>query len=162
MDAAAVLERLEGLGVSVTLRGDTLVVRPGSSVPEDLVPEVRAHKPEIVERLRRRDTELGYRQEFPDGHADDSELAEMVRRVEEEGVCLVWALALEDFVAFYGSEADLENVPPDFVPYSETELLKLFAPVQEDISINALRLIHAAKKKGARVTGVEPDTAPGA
>ena len=158
MNANSVLNRLVSLGVTATVDGEALELSPGSKVPEDLVPEVRAHKPEIVERLRQRETTLGYRQEFPDEQLGDSELAEVMRRVEEEGVCLVWAEALEDFVAFYDSAADRENIPPGFVPYSEAELLKLFAPGQEDIPTNTLRLIHATKKKGARITDVEPET----
>ena len=45
-------------------------------------------------------------------------------------------------------EADRAKIPPGFVPYSDAELLKLFAPEHEDISINTLQMIHAAKKMG--------------
>lgn len=118
---------------------------PGNKIPEDLVPEVRAYKPEIVERVRQRNMTLRYRRAFPDDDLGDGELAEMVRRVEVAGVCLVKAEAVDDFV-----------------PYSEAELFKLFAPGQEDISLSTLQLIHAAKKTGARITGVEHDPVPGA
>ena len=52
MDAAAILDRLSDLGVTATLDGETLVLTPGNKIPEDLVPEVKAHKPEIVNALR--------------------------------------------------------------------------------------------------------------
>ena len=51
MDATAILERLEGLGVTLTLDGDEVVARPGNKVPRDLIPTMKACKPGIVELL---------------------------------------------------------------------------------------------------------------
>ena len=51
MDATAVLERLDRLGVSVQLDGPDLILRPGFRVPPELVGEVRAHKAQIVAAL---------------------------------------------------------------------------------------------------------------
>ena len=54
MDAVGILQRLHSFGVSVTLEGDQLAVRPGSKVPPELVPQIREHKAEIVSHLGRR------------------------------------------------------------------------------------------------------------
>ena len=51
MDATAMLERLEGLGVTLTLDGDEVVARPGNKVPRDLIPRMKACKPGLVELL---------------------------------------------------------------------------------------------------------------
>ena len=53
-DTVALLEKLKTLGVSVVLDGDELVFRPGNKLPTELIPELKTHKPEIVERLRQR------------------------------------------------------------------------------------------------------------
>ena len=148
--AEAILERAAELGVTLTVAGDLLQVRPKSAAPPDFVDDLRENKPAIIDHIRRLQ---GYRREFPEDHLGDSELAELVRLVEEDGVCLVWAVVLGDFVAFYRFEADRAKIPVGFVPYSSTELLHLFGPDQPDISTSALRLVHAAKKEGARVTG---------
>jgi hypothetical protein len=50
--AAAILARLGELGVVAEVRGDGLVVRPASLVPADLLAEARAHKAELLARLR--------------------------------------------------------------------------------------------------------------
>jgi hypothetical protein len=53
MSATAVLERLESLGVIVTVDGEALELEPASKVPVDLVTEVHENLPEIIERLQR-------------------------------------------------------------------------------------------------------------
>ena len=85
-------------------------------------------------------------------------MAEIVRRVEEEGFVLLWSEVLKDLVAFYRPGADQSKIPPGFVPYSCAELFKLFRPGQPDPSDAALRRIHAAKKTGAGVTDVRSIT----
>ena len=54
MNAAAVLEQLDRLGVSVQLDGPDLLLQPGSRVPPALLPELRACKGEIVAALSHR------------------------------------------------------------------------------------------------------------
>ena len=44
MDAAAILERLTGLGVKATVEGRRLRFEPGSRIPPDLVEAIRTHK----------------------------------------------------------------------------------------------------------------------
>ena len=50
-DIAAVLDRLTGLGVTVDVDGDELVLRPGSLVPDPMLEEVRSAKPELLAYL---------------------------------------------------------------------------------------------------------------
>ncbi|MCG3180933.1 MAG: hypothetical protein BIFFINMI_03298 [Phycisphaerae bacterium] len=45
---AELLVELERLGVTVTLRGERLSLRPGSVVPADLLEAVREQKPELI------------------------------------------------------------------------------------------------------------------
>jgi hypothetical protein len=51
MAAAAILERLGGLGVTVSVTGDRLRLEPGSRVPAELVKELRAHKKAVISFL---------------------------------------------------------------------------------------------------------------
>jgi len=46
-----VLDALRAAGVTVSVEGDRLVLRPGAKVPEALKPAVRARKAEIIEAL---------------------------------------------------------------------------------------------------------------
>ena len=161
MNALELLSDVESHGATVQVEGDMLALDMPIDFPENLVEGLRECKVEVLRHLRLRDTAFRYRRERPCHRQDESELVEIVRRVWDEGVCLVWARALGDFVAFYRSEADLPKIPPGFVPYSDAELLHLFGQGQPVVSLSTLRLIHAAKKTGARITGVEPDTAPG-
>lgn len=48
MTILATLDRLRELGVSVSLNGGKLQLRPGSHVPADLVAELQAQKPYLV------------------------------------------------------------------------------------------------------------------
>jgi hypothetical protein len=57
-------------------------------------------------------------------------------------------------VAFYKTEADREKIPPGFVPYSDKELFELFGKNSSPRK-HTLRLIHEAKKLGARVVDNE-------
>jgi hypothetical protein len=47
-----VLNKLQELGVTVRTEGAKLVFTPGSKVPPEMVAEIKAHKPEIMARLR--------------------------------------------------------------------------------------------------------------
>ena len=58
MDATAMLVRLENLGVSLTIDGDDVVARPGNRVPRELIPEMKACKPQLVELLAPPDADL--------------------------------------------------------------------------------------------------------
>jgi hypothetical protein len=124
-------------------------------MPAELIAALHQHKPQVRAVLGKG----AYDPAYPRAAERHEELTDLGRRVEEEGYVLLWSEVLKDLVAFYHSETDRAKIPPFFVPYSDAELLKLFAPLQEDISLNTLRMIHAAKKTGARITGVEPDTA---
>lgn len=51
-DVVSILERLGSLGVRVIVDGPDLVLQPADLVPPDVVPVLRAHKPEIIRFLR--------------------------------------------------------------------------------------------------------------
>lgn len=93
-----------------------------------------------------------YRLKYPDVPADDQELTEIENRVLARGYVLLWSNALNDFVAFYKTEADRGKIPPGFVPYSVAELDCLFGREKPPAS---LKLIHEAKKLGALVVDNE-------
>ena len=96
----------------------------------------------------------------PGGIAGTTELQEIARRVEEEGYVLLRSTLLDDFVAFYKTEADRERIPAEFVPYSDRELQTLFREDDPEWSAERLRRTHMAKKiAGFTVTDVHDDWA---
>ena len=150
MEATAILDKLHSLGIGVTVSGDKLLLEPGSSVPKELVEELKAHKPEVMGLLKLR----GYRFRYPGNQVTDQELTDIEARVERDGYVLLWSNTLNDFVAFYKTEADRVKIPPGFVPYSDKELFELFGKSSSPRK-HTLRLIHEAKKLGARVVDDE-------
>ena len=140
MDATAILGRLGSLGISVEVANNRLLLQPGSRVPPDLVDELRAHKQEVILKLK------GYRLKY--SQASDREVEEIVARVEVEGCVLLWSTVLNDLVAFYRDEDARSKIPPGFVPYSVGELQELFGGGKQSPSQHTLRLIHEAKKQG--------------
>lgn len=156
MGAVELLEELQSCGVAVFLDQDELVLRPGSQVPPDLIPILKQSKREIVEHLRQWDKERQqqpYQQAYSGDGPSEDELAEIEGRVNEAGYVLCWSEVLEDFIAFHREDVDPATIPPGFVAYSLTELTYLFREDREPLSVNALRLVHQAKKHGARVNG---------
>jgi len=146
VDVIAVLERLDRLGVSVQLDGPDLILRPGSRVSADVLEEVKACKPEIVNLLQRPRLVNGP----PGWHAE-----KIAERVAIEGVCVFWSEVLEDIVAFCRTEEDRARIPAGIVGYSIEELTRLFGP--GEVAESTLRLIHHAKKLGGgRVLGNDP------
>ena len=148
MEAQAILDRLYSLGIEITISGDKLQLEPGSRVPEELVEELKSHKQDIIL------LEKGYRLRYPNNQVTDQELTEIEARVERDGYVLLWSNTLNDFVAFYKTESDREKIPPGFVPYSDKELFELFGKNSSPRK-HTLRLIHEAKKLGARVVDDE-------
>ena len=53
MDATMILNELHDLGITVQASGQKVQLRPGSKVPASLLAEVRQHKDEIINELRR-------------------------------------------------------------------------------------------------------------
>lgn len=151
MNATAILEKLTELGVSVELCGPDIICEPGSRIPDELRPEIREHKREIVGLLHRRT----YRRHFCKGTPRETEEQELVRQVEENGIVLLWSRILKDFVAIYGTPADKAKVPPGFIAYSDKELRILFA---DDVPEGSLRRVHEAKRAGADITGAWKET----
>ena len=148
MEAQAILDRLYSLGIEVTISRDKLQLEPGSRVPEELVDELKSHKQDIIL------LEKGYRLRYPGNQVTDQELTEIEARVERDGYVLLWSNALNDFVAFYKTEADRGKIPPGFVPYSDKELWELFGK-NSSPNKHTLRLIHEAKKLGGCVVDNE-------
>ena len=64
---------------------------------------------------------------------------------------------MDDFVAFHRDDVHPAKVPVGFVPYSDRELRELFGNDKPDLSLTALRRIHATKKTGAMLTGSRPN-----
>ena len=160
MGAVELLEELQSCGVAVFLDQDELVLRPGSQVPPDLIPILKQSKPEIVEHLRRWDKERQqqrYQQVYSGDGPNEGELAEIERRVNEAGYVLCWSEVLEDFISIHREDVNPATISPGFVQYSLTELTHLFRVDGEPLSVNALRLVHAAKKSGARIAGNYPE-----
>jgi len=147
VDPSGILERLEGMGVKVTVVGDKLRLNPGEAVPAVLLEEVKQHKPELITIIRLRD----YRLRYSEVEVTEKELAEIVARVYHEGYVLLWSSVLHDLIAFCRSEEDKNKVPPGFVPYSLMELKELFS-LGSKFPENELRLIHEVKRRGGRVT----------
>jgi len=150
LEVKAILNKLHSLGIGVTVSGDKLLLEPGSSVPNELVEELKTHKLEVLGLLKLR----GYRLRYPDIQATDEELTEIENRVSTKGYVLLWSNTLNDFLAFYKTEADRGKIPPCFVPYSDNELWELFGKNSSPRK-HTLRLIHEAKKLGACVVDVE-------
>ena len=149
MTAIEVMDRLRDLGVSLTLDGDELVVRPGSRIPPGLVPELERCTGEIIDYLGRPNMARRYQRLYPGEAAGAEELAAMVQRLQSEGVLLTYCSVLDDYVGFYLTEAHRERVPAGFTPYSHDELLLLFGDADRQWTPVALRHIHHAKKMGA-------------
>jgi hypothetical protein len=115
--------------------GGTLMLEPASRVPKELMNEIKQYKDDLLDVLPK-----------------DAELDDIVRHVREDGYVLLWSNVLEDSVAFIHDDFDPVRLPHGFVPYTLSELSKLFA--DGSLSADSLRLIHVAKKHGGKVTDV--------
>ena len=135
MTTNSIIEQLDDLGVSITSNGEKLSLKPASRVPEQLMNEIRLYKSDLLDVLPR-----------------DEELDDIVRHVREDGYVLIWSNVLEDSVAFIHDDFDPVRLPHGFVPYTLSELSKLFA--DDSLSADSLRLIHVAKQHGGKVTDV--------
>lgn len=148
MEAAAIINQLNNIGVDITLVNDRLRFEPGSLVPEEIISEIKVRKRDIIAMLKK-----GYRLAYsinPHESPCNSELKEIERRVEAKGYILLWSNLLCDLVAFYRDAEALEKIPPGFIPYSKAELRELFG--KDPPNEQGLRLIHEAKKHGANIT----------
>ena len=149
----------ESLGATFEVTGDAVTVEAPVPLPDDLLAELRLRKPQVIQHIHQqaeRDHERPdrrYRWRYSGLGPDEGELADIGRRVQATGACLTWCEALGDFVAFVRDDIDRDTLPPGFVVYAEAEL-----PHLSGLSVEGLRRIHAAKKTGAVITGVEPDT----
>ena len=151
MNAKAILERLYELGVQIEAARDKLRLTPASAVPANLVDAVRANKAALLAHLR-------YHRKYTGNEAPgNAELREMQERVYSDGVVLLWSTVLEDFIAFYKTEADRKKIPPGFVPYSDKELRHLFGPDKPDLSESTNHLMHRAKVLGTNITDSYPE-----
>ena len=135
MTTESIIRQLDDLGVSIQSMGGTLMLEPASRVPKELMNEIKQYKDDLLDVLPK-----------------DAELDDIVRHVREDGYVLLWSNVLEDSVAFIHDDFDPVRLPHGFVPYTLSELLKLFA--DGSLSADSLRLIHVAKKHGGKVTDV--------
>ena len=144
------------MGARLWVQGDGLELDAPADFPEELVELLRMHKPEILEYVRNGPRSLGAGCEV----TGEAEMLELQQRIEREGYVLVRSTVLEDFVAFYNTDGDRRKVPPGFVCYGQDELLELFGEGRPEFSADTLRLIHQAKRLGARVSGVTEEEGP--
>ena len=157
-NAAELIHRCQSLGASVWVEDKGLQLDAPTDFPDELIGLLRENKAAVLEHLlhqpdlAEQDPSLVYPGKTG---PTDTELVEIEQRVEQEGYVLLWSTELEDFIAFYMTEADRRRVPPGFVPYSDCELRELFGDGKTAPSPDALRRIHRIKKLGAHVTGSE-------
>lgn len=139
MDARQLLARCQALGLRLSLEtGNRIRIQSSAAAPHELVEALRQHKAEVVAML----ASEGYRRPM-------EEAEEIARLVLVEGCVVVWCEALHDTVAFVRSQT--VAVPAGMVAYTSEELRQLYGPGQPDPSPQRLRLLHAAKKEGARI-----------
>ena len=153
VDVTEILEKLEKIGVEVGIgsTSDKIRLNPGAAVPPDLLAEIKEHKPELLRILKLG----GYQSKYSEQEATNKELAEVAARVYQTGYVLLWSNTLDDLIAFHKSDSDKAKIPPGFVAYSLQELVELFGG-KKPLPIDKLRLIHAAKARGAKVQPAYP------
>lgn len=65
------------------------------------------------------------------------------------GFVLLWSELLEDYIAFFDDDREIEGLIPDrYVRYSRRELEEM---ASEEMSDSERRLVHVAKKEGGIV-----------
>ncbi len=154
MGATTILERATELGISLRVEGENIRYKPKEAAPPDFVEDLRQHKAEVIQEL----TAMPPVPLPPENPV--AEAKRVPRIVRERGVCLLWAEAVKDYVAFALNEEEARKVPPGYVVYTLTELEALYGPGKKAPSLARLRMIHQAKKLGGRVVGDEQDKAP--
>ena len=155
---AALVDQAMRMGATFQVTTDGVkVTRPQGPLPSELLVELRRHRDEIRAELDKR----RYSPAFPHPDQRDDEMAELVRRVEEEAYVLLWSNLLDDLVAFHRDDVDPATIPAGFVPYSDDEVRHFSRGDGVSLSADALRLIHAAKRTGAVITDSTQDEEPG-
>ncbi|MBI2853304.1 MAG: hypothetical protein HYX87_00085 [Chloroflexi bacterium] len=89
---------------------------------------------------------VGHRLRYPNRPTDNTEAQEIAHMVATQGIVLLWSETMGDLIAFYRDEDSQCLIPPGFVPYSSDELRELFGGDGKELSIEHIRLVHAAKK----------------
>lgn len=149
MKVTAILEKLDGLGVKVSVTGDTLRLEPGSQVPDALLVELKAHKQEVILVLSEH-SPIQSKPRVVEG-PKEWQAEQVAQCVEKEGVCIFWSQLFGEAVAFIKDESYRSNVPGDIVTYTSQEIRKLFPHNGGCPSNETLWLIHEAKKLGGHV-----------
>ena len=134
------IKELNDRGVSMFADGEVLELKPQSRIPTELKEAIQLHKIEIINKIVPR-------------HPLDSELTEIIRQVRAKGYVCLWSTVLEDNIAFVDDILEEDQRPEGFVIYTLDEITKLFANTKSE---NSLRLVHIAKKRGAKITDVYP------
>lgn len=148
MNVTNALARLSSLGVKVTrLPEGDLWLEPASVIPPELLEAVKQQKRAIIAHLARPELADGP----PEWHAQH-----VAQAVQREGVCLFWSELFGEMVAFVRDDSFLPHVPQGVVVYRDAELRHLFGEGKVSPSDGALKIMHAAKKAGGKVTGWEP------
>ena len=139
MNVSALLTEVETLGGTVGIDQDNLVLNIPEEFPNSIIDTLREQKSEVIAYL-----------------ISSKELAEIERRVSDEGYVLLKSAVLDDFIAFHRDDVDPSTIPEGFVPYSEVELMQLFKEEGPSLSSHSLQRIHTAKKFGAVVKSNNP------
>lgn len=82
------------------------------------------------------------------------ELAEIVRRYNEDGYVLLYSTVLKAKIAFVRGAEGAQRIPGGYVPYTGDELVELYGPGVSPVNHDTLRLIHEAKRHGAVIKDV--------
>ena len=137
-----ILERLREKRVIIEARDDRLRFFPREALTTAEIEELKLHKAELMVYLTRHEV-VDAR---PVWHGD-----EVKGRVERDGLCVFWSDLFEEAVAFIADDGFRDEVPGGIVCYTVDELATLFGADGEPLSGAPLKLIHHAKKYGARI-----------
>ena len=138
-----ILERLRDKGVTIEAPDDRLRFFPREALTTAEIEELKLHKAQLLVYL------------------SCHELAEVRPvwrlhdigdRVERDGLCVFWSDLFAEAVAFISDDGFRDQVPTGIVCYTVEELDTLFGADGVPLSGAPLKLIHHAKKYGARIT----------
>ena len=127
--------RAKGIILEPAPDGEHLDLHYQEPPPEDLRQMLRAHKQEILSALK---------PQPPLWHAQ-----EIARAVQKEGVCLFWSDVLQEVIGFVRDDSFKRSGL--FVFYTVAEIEELHKG-EATIAPQTLRLIHAAKKAGGKIS----------
>ena len=96
MGATELLHELRARGISVSLDGSELILRPGSRLPPDLLKEIRQRKAEIMSLVCQKKARVGDGQLPPLDRppANETELRRLIDYLDDSVAFALWFEAL--------------------------------------------------------------------